>query len=143
MVPSPPGPNFQFRMDVSFVPHWNNAEGGIDLDTSRCFMGIERFDLWRKLLPPENIVVGLDEHSGIIMDCEKDMCDVHGVSSVTVIKNSGMEIYPNGASFSLRELGDCIMPSPLENGIRPVFVGRGFGNFDQDILMRLHFAERA
>jgi hypothetical protein len=114
------GLNFfsDFGMNVSFVPHWNNAEGGIDLDTSRCFMGIERFELWRKLLPPENIIVGLDEHSGIILDCEKDMCDVHGVSSVTVIKNSGMEMYPNGASFSLRELGDCLMPDPLEKGIR-------------------------
>lgn len=108
-----------FGMDVSFVPHWNNAEGGIDLDTSRCFMGLERFDQWRKLLPAENIIVGLDEHSGIIMDCEKGACDVHGVSSVTVMKNKSMKIYPTGASFSLSELGNCAMPAPVENGIRP------------------------
>ena len=43
------GLNFfsDFGMDLSFVPHWNNAEGGTDLDTSRCFVGIERFDQWR------------------------------------------------------------------------------------------------
>ena len=40
-----------YGMNLSFVPHWNNAEGGIDLDTSRCFFGMERFDQWRKLLP--------------------------------------------------------------------------------------------
>ncbi|MDP2777732.1 MAG: hypothetical protein Q8O48_08800, partial [Anaerolineales bacterium] len=38
-----------FGMHVSFIPHWNNAEGGLDLDTSRCFMGMERFEQWRKL----------------------------------------------------------------------------------------------
>lgn len=108
-----------FGMDVSFVPHWNNAEGGIDLDTSRCFMGIERFEQWHHLLPPENILVGLDEHSGIIMDCETGTCDVHGVSSVTVMKNKNMQIYPAGASFSLSDLGNCTPPAPLENGIRP------------------------
>jgi len=108
-----------FGMDVSFIPHWNNAEGGIDLDTSRCFVGLERFEQWHKLLPAENILVGLDEHSGIILDCEKRTCEVHGVSSVTVLKNKNTEIHPAGASFPLSELGNCRVPVPLENGIRP------------------------
>ena len=114
------GLNFfsDFGMDLSFVPHWNNAEGGTDLDTSRCFVGIERFDQWRKLLPPENTLVGLDEHSGIIMDFEKGTCDVHGVSSVSVVKNTSIEIYPAGAKFSLNELGNFKMSESLEDGIR-------------------------
>jgi len=108
-----------FGLNLSFIPHWNNAEGGVDLDTSRCFMGIDRFEQWRKLLPAENIVVGLDEHSGIIMDLEKDTCEVHGVSSVSVLKENSMEIYPSGASFSLSELGTVNLPNPVEKGIRP------------------------
>jgi hypothetical protein len=108
-----------FGMHLSFIPHWNNAEGGVDLDTSRCFMGMERFEQWRKLTPAENIVVGLDEHSGIIMDCERNVCDVHGVSSVTVLKSDSAEIYPSGASFSLSKLGNCNPPEPLEKDIRP------------------------
>lgn len=95
-----------FGMHVSFVPHWNNAEGGVDLDTSRCFIGMERFDQWRALTPAENIIVGLDEHSGIILDFEKNICEVQGVSSVTVMKSSGSEIYPSGASFPLSDLGE-------------------------------------
>ncbi|HRJ76582.1 MAG TPA: hypothetical protein PLX90_11320, partial [Anaerolineales bacterium] len=35
-----------FDLHLSFIPHWNNAEGGADLDTSRCFMGKERFEQW-------------------------------------------------------------------------------------------------
>ena len=108
-----------FGLHLSFIPHWNNAEGGVDLDTSRCFMGIERFDQWRSLLPDENIVIGLDEHSGIIMDLEKNTCVVHGVSSVSVLKKKSMEIHPAGASFSLNELGDVNLPHSLEEGIRP------------------------
>ncbi|MBI2333772.1 MAG: hypothetical protein HYU84_16735, partial [Chloroflexi bacterium] len=108
-----------FGMHVSFVPHWNNAEGGVDLDTSRCFIGMERFEQWRKLTPADNIIVGLDEHSGIIMDCERGVCDVHGVSSVSVLKNESAEMYASGSSFSLAELGSCTSPNPIEKGIRP------------------------
>ena len=108
-----------FGLNLSFTPHWNNAEGGVDLDTSRCFMGMDRFEQWRQMTPPENVIVGLDEHSGMIMDFDKGVCDVHGVSSVTVLKKDGSEIYPSGASFQLSELGQLIRPEPVERGIRP------------------------
>jgi hypothetical protein len=108
-----------YGMNLSFVPHWNNAEGGIDLDTSRCFFGIERFDQWRSLLPAENILLGLDEHSGIILDFETATCEVSGVSSVSILKQNSMEIHPAGAKFSLSELGQFTPPSSPEQGIRP------------------------
>jgi hypothetical protein len=107
-----------FGMDLNFIPHWNNAEGGIDLDTSRCFMGIDRFKQWRNLLPAKNTVLGLDEHSGVIMDFEKGTCEVHGVSSVTVLKNSEESMYSSGSIFSLDTLGDFKAPDPIESGIR-------------------------
>ncbi len=115
------GLNFfsDFGLNLSFVPHWNNAEGGIDLDTSRCFVGRERFDQWRKLLPADSVMLGLDEHTGIIMNCEDNTCDVSGVSSISIIKPESMEMYPAGASFSLSELGKIIYPDSAEKGIRP------------------------
>ncbi|MBP8165182.1 MAG: hypothetical protein KAX86_07045 [Anaerolineales bacterium] len=108
-----------YGMSLSFIPHWNNAEGGIDLDTSRCFVGIDRFDQWRSMLPAGNVLVGLDEHSGIIVDFETGSCEVSGVSSVSVINSSGTEIHPAGAKFSLGELGSLIQPALPELGIRP------------------------
>jgi len=108
-----------YGMNLSFVPHWNNADGGIDLDTSRCFFGIERFEQWRGLLPPENIVVGLDEHSDFILDFDAPCCEVSGVSSVSVLKQNEMKIYPAGAKFSFGELGQFQPPASIEQGIRP------------------------
>jgi hypothetical protein len=108
-----------YGMNLSFVPHWNNADGGIDLDTSRCFFGMERFDQWRSLLPAENIVVGLDEHSGVILDFEAACCEVSGVSSVSVLKSNGMDIHPAGAKFPLSELGQFTSPESTEHGLRP------------------------
>ena len=105
-------------MHLSFVPHWNNAEGGVDLDTSRCFIGMERFAGWCGLLPPENITLGLDEHTGLIFDFEKEQCEVSGVSSVSVVRECAPVIFPSGAKFDLKELGHFNAPDPLEKGIQ-------------------------
>ena len=33
-----------FGLRLVFIPHWNNNDGGNELDTSRCFMGLARFE---------------------------------------------------------------------------------------------------
>ena len=106
-----------FGVHLSFIPHWNNAEGGVDLDTSRCFMGMDRFAEWCNLVPPENTTLGLDEHTGIIMDFETGMCEVSGVSSVSLVRECDPKIYPAGSKFSLNELGKIFIPDPLEKDI--------------------------
>jgi len=108
-----------YGLHVSFVPHWNNADGGEDLDTSRCFVGMERFDLWCKGLPAENITLGLDEHTGVIMDFDSDQCEVIGVSSVSLVHDCDPKMYPAGAKFALSQLGELNLPNPIELGIRP------------------------
>jgi len=108
-----------FGMHLSFVPHWNNAEGGADVDTSRCFVGMERFAQWCDLLPAENTIVGLDEHTGLILDLEQGMCEVSGVSSVSLVRNCEAKMYPAGARFPLAELGLFQRPQPLGRGIPP------------------------
>ncbi len=115
------GLNFfgDFGLHVSFIPHWNNAEGGADLDTSRCFVGMDRFAEWSALVPVVNETVGLDEHTGLIVDLEAGLCEVSGVSSVTLVRESGLEMYPAGTKFELSELGEVKIPNPLEKDIPP------------------------
>ncbi|MCK6538622.1 MAG: hypothetical protein L6Q26_01080 [Anaerolineales bacterium] len=107
-----------YGLHLSFIPHWNNAEGGADLDTSRCFVGMERFNQWCDLVPVENTTLGLDEHTGIIMDLENGVCEVSGISSVSIVRECDPEIYPSGSKFELRELGEFAVPDPLQSGIR-------------------------
>jgi len=106
-----------FGAHVSFIPHWNNAEGGVDLDTSRCFVGMDRFAEWCNLVPSENTTLGLDEHTGIIMDFESGMCEISGVSSVSLVRECDPRIYPSGSKFALGELGKIRIPDPVEKDI--------------------------
>jgi hypothetical protein len=106
-----------FSLPLSFIPHWNNAEGGIDLDTSRCFVGLDRFNQWCGTLPTENTTLGLDEHTGLIIDFQSGHCQVLGVSSVSLVRECDPEIYATGASFPLTELGEIRFPEPLDVGI--------------------------
>jgi hypothetical protein len=116
-----PGLNLfgDFGLHLSFIPHWNNAEGGDDVDTSRCFMGMERFEAWCKSLPVENTTVGLDEHTGLIVDFETGQCEISGVSTVSLVRDCEPKIYPAGAKFALKELGELALPEPIQQGIRP------------------------
>jgi hypothetical protein len=106
-----------FGLHVSFIPHWNNADGGVDLDTSRCFIGMDRFKEWCDLLPSENETIGLDEHTGLIVDFETGLCEVSGVSSVSLVRECDPEMYASGTKFPLSELGDFRIPDPIEKDI--------------------------
>jgi cyanophycinase-like exopeptidase len=106
-----------FGLHISFIPHWNNAEGGVDLDTSRCFIGMDRFNEWCDLLPSENETIGLDEHTGLIMDFETGLCEVNGVSSVSLVRECNPEMYASGSKFPLNELGEFRIPDPVEKDI--------------------------
>ena len=48
-----PGLDFfgMYGLPLVFIPHWNNNDGGEELDTSRCFMGQQRFARLVELLP--------------------------------------------------------------------------------------------
>ena len=74
-----------YGLQLVFVPHWNNNEGGSDLDTSRCFMGQHRFERLMELLPGEMTVVGIDEHTALIMDPAQGCCHIVGRGGVTII----------------------------------------------------------
>ncbi len=108
-----------FGLHISFIPHWNNTDGGADLDTSRCFIGMDRFGEWCDLVPVENQTIGLDEHTGLIVDFESGQCEVSGVSSVSIVRECDPEMYPSGTKFKLSELGGVNIPAPLAKDIPP------------------------
>lgn len=106
-----------FGLALSIVPHWNNAEGGTDLDTSRCFVGMERFTGWHAALPDNQTILGLDEHTGVIMDFTKQECTISGVSSISLIHKAETIVHPSGSTFPLKEFGNFCIPTPPSKGI--------------------------
>lgn len=115
-----PGLNFfsPFQLSLVFIPHWNNTEGGVDLDTSRCFMGQSRFDGLLNLLPSGQVVVGIDEHTGLIIDFQNACAHVIGSGNVTILSENSERIFPFGSPINLTELGDYKLPDP-RTGISP------------------------
>ncbi|MEJ5224968.1 MAG: hypothetical protein WHV44_10980 [Anaerolineales bacterium] len=63
-------------------------------------------------------MLGLDEHTGIILNFQERQCTVMGVSSVTLMGACTPEIYPSGSTFSFDMLGNFRLDTPA-HGIRP------------------------
>ena len=109
----------RYGLAPTFVPHWNNAEGGVHLDTSRCYVGIDRFLGLKALLPSESTVVGIDEHTALIVNIAEQSCQVLGLGDVTIITGDEISRIESGSSFDLQRLGACQMPA-REVEIHPV-----------------------
>jgi hypothetical protein len=84
-----PGLSFfrHYGLNLIIIPHWNNAEGGAELDTSRCFMGVERFELLEGMLDGEPDILGIDEHTSIWLDPESGLARVYGKGKIHLIRN--------------------------------------------------------
>jgi hypothetical protein len=90
---------------LAFVPHWNNREGGADLDTSRCFMGADRFAQLQALLPLPATIVGIDEHTALIVEPAAGTGRAVGRGGVTLDRCGQTQRYERGDAFALRLLG--------------------------------------
>lgn len=105
-----------YGLSLVFVSHWDNTEGGADLDTSRCFMGEDRLQQLLTLLPSPATVVGIDEHTALIMDPGARTCKVMGRSGVTLLRDGEKQRFVRGETFDIGRLGPFQMPEP-QSGI--------------------------
>ena len=105
-----------FGLDLVFIPHWNNQDGGANLDTSRCFMGLSRFSRLLEMLPERTTIVGIEEHTALIMDLEEEKCFTMGKGEVVILKGGEESHYANDQSFTIFELGPFRIPD-LSDGI--------------------------
>jgi cyanophycinase-like exopeptidase len=94
-----------YGMELAIVPHWNNTEGGDELDTSRCFMGRVRMEKLRQQLPSSTRILGIDEHTAVIFDFEQACCLVQGKGTVRTWSRDEECVYAAGESFPFSELG--------------------------------------
>jgi hypothetical protein len=100
-----------YGVDAVFIPHWNNQDGGEDLDTSRCFMGKSRFHELVELLPSHIPIIGIDEKTALVIDIGAGQFQVLGSGSLEVMSTAEEKcgegrIYTSGRHYPMGEIGD-------------------------------------
>jgi hypothetical protein len=107
-----------YGLNLSIVSHWNNNDGGADLDTSRCYMGHERFERLLEMLPAGQTILGIDEHTSLIFDFVEGCCHVQGNDTITILRPDETNVFKTGESFPLDVFGKWRVPDASE-GINP------------------------
>lgn len=90
-------------LEMVVIPHWNNAEGG-NHDTRFCYMGQKRFSKLEKDLPGGSTILGLDEHTAMVLDFSTGQAAVEGLGRVTVRRGGREETLGQGESVSFEQL---------------------------------------
>ena len=110
-----------YGLSLAIVSHWDNKEGGAELDTRYGLMGRERFQRLLSMLPEDVMVVGIDEHTALVMDLEAGECRVMGRGGVTLVRDGKEASFPTGESFAISELGPFRLPAPAHGIPRDVW----------------------
>jgi cyanophycinase-like exopeptidase len=85
------------------IPHYNNQEGALH-DTRFCYMGERRLSMLESELPEEVYVLGVDEHTALVIDLDAESARVMGKGVVTLrVRGHSTEI-PSGETFNLDRL---------------------------------------
>lgn len=88
---------------VALVPHYDNAEGGHH-DTRFCYLGERRLSMLEPELPEGAWVLGVDEHTALVLDLDAGTATVEGNGTVTIRRDGESSVLPAGTEVGLDEL---------------------------------------
>jgi hypothetical protein len=89
---------------VTVIPHFDNTEGGT-YDTRFCYLGEPRLLEMERSLPEDVAVLGVDEHTAVLVDLATATCEVVGRGTLTVRQAGAVSVLPAGSVVSLADLG--------------------------------------
>ena len=95
----------EIGVNVALIPHYNNAEGGHH-DTRFCYMGERRLSMLERELPDNVYVLGVDEHTGMVIDLDTQTVTVVGKGVVTIRVHGESTQIASGETFSVDRLRD-------------------------------------
>jgi len=99
-----------FGLNITFVPHWNNKEGGKDIDTRFCYMGEKRWKTLLSILPGPTTIVGIDEHTALVFNFSEKTITVAGKGSATIVKGNKTTVIKTGSMFSFEDVNYLYTP---------------------------------
>lgn len=90
-------------LSVAVIPHYDNTEGGTH-DTRYCYLGEPRLARLERELADGVFVLGVDEHTGVVVDLDARCATVVGRGGATVRAGGRSSVFPAGAVVSVDEL---------------------------------------
>ena len=96
-----------FGLTVALIPHYDNAEGG-RYDTRHCYLGERRLAAMERSLPADAAVLGVDEHSAVLIDLRTGDVEIRGRGGMTVRRSGHSVVLPAGSRLPLAELRELV-----------------------------------
>jgi cyanophycinase-like exopeptidase len=90
-------------LPVAVIPHYDNAEGG-NHDTRFCYLGERRLRLLEAQLPASAFVLGVDEHTGCVLDLDAGTATVVGLGQLTVRRQGRSAVVASGSTVTIDAL---------------------------------------
>jgi hypothetical protein len=90
-------------LPVAVIPHFDNTEGG-NHDTRYCYLGETRLQMLEAQLDPGQHIVGIDEHTAMILDLDTDVAEIVGKGVVTIRSHGASTIIEAGRTIPIDAL---------------------------------------
>lgn len=89
--------------DVAVIPHYDNAEGG-NHDTRYSYLGESRLVALEEQMEGSGWVLGVDEHTGLVLDLDAGTGAVVGNGGVTVRRHGVSAVLGSGETVAIDSL---------------------------------------
>jgi cyanophycinase-like exopeptidase len=96
------------------IPHYDNAEGGHH-DTRYCYLGEQRLAAMERQLPDGSFVLGVDEHTAVLLDPAARTATVIGNGTMTVRRPGHSIVHATGSVVPFDDLltGESVAVAPV------------------------------
>jgi hypothetical protein len=111
----------EIGLSVAVIPHYDNQEGG-NHDTRFCYLGERRLAMLEPELPDGAFVLGIDEHTGLVIDLDADTAEIVGKGAVTLRRDGESVRLESGQTIpvdTLRAAGSDLDPSRTTGAAAP------------------------
>lgn len=102
-----------FDLPVSVIPHYDNNEGQTH-DTSKCYLGESRLASIEPDLPADSFILGVDEHTGVVLDLDRDQAEVFGKGGITLRRDGHSVVIAAGRTVPI----DLLRNAGVTDGAR-------------------------
>ena len=122
-------------ISAAVIPHYDNREGGRH-DTRFCYMAEKRLLELEGMLAEDVGILGVDEHTAVIIDVESGAVDVRGAGGLTLRYRDRESIVPAGDATTVDAMAAALLgegsgrrqtsaPSPASAGAAPASPSTG------------------